>query len=168
MIWLLYDTWGLSPTLCRRVVVWFHGDWIHCNYHRLGMSRQLPIMVVKNTAQEILRFGYPGNSAITATHILWRSNNDWQWWEEYWPVRTEQSRVYFCWSCVSSSMLWKNLNIIWRYDSDGNNEWSYHDYDNWKNKLRDTYIDGLLVWVSINLINKTNIKVILFFYYFRH
>ena len=28
---------------------------MHCNNHRLGMSRQLPIMVVKNTAQEILR-----------------------------------------------------------------------------------------------------------------
>ena len=105
MIWLLYDTWGLSLTYCWRVVVLVHWDWIHCNYHRLGMSRQLPIMVVKNTAQEILRFGYPGNSAITATHILWRSNNDW-WWERNWPVRTEQSRVYFCWSCVSSSIMW--------------------------------------------------------------
>ena len=31
-----------------------NGDWIHCNNHRLGMSRQLPFMVVKDTAQEIL------------------------------------------------------------------------------------------------------------------
>ena len=153
MIWLLYDTWGLSPTLCRRVVVWFHGDWIHCNYHRLGMSRQLPIMVVKNTAQEILRFGYPGNSAITATHILWRSNNDWRW-ERNWPVSTEQSRVYFCWSCVSSSMMGNHLNIIWRYDSDESGEWSYHDYDN---KRRDQETHRLVVswssWFSIDLLS---------------